>query len=225
MPVTSEVLTADQMSLIMNVQGQTRVGVNLSGTWGGTVAFQKSFDGVTWQDAFMRPFASGTTVKSSTANGNWEDDVLNAVAYRFTFTRTSGSAQVKVAASVDGSYQLAFLAASSIFVSNSQASGSANVITVAAQANRRWRVRTVVASFSAAPANDVLLTIADGATTIWAGYVPKGSSSYNFPLPLDTAGGGVRDGGVAGSPNANLVITLADPGAGTAKLNAEIIPA
>jgi hypothetical protein len=226
-----EALNADGMSLTVFTGGQSKVGIGLTGTWVGTVKFFASVDGINFIPVYLTPFASGTTVLSTTATGNWESACLNYVAFKATFTRTSGTAIVTMAASVDASYQSAFLAASSVFVSQSIASGAANAITQAAQANRAWRLRTCVVGYSTAASSVALLTVSDGgSSTLWETYVPVGATgligTFQVPLPADPNIPGLTGGGIVGTVGSSMVVTLAAPGGSTvSKLNCEFIPA
>lgn len=48
------------------------IGIQLTGTWSGTVAFEASFDGgSTWVAVSVLPVGATTMVSSTTANGNW----------------------------------------------------------------------------------------------------------------------------------------------------------
>jgi hypothetical protein len=222
-----EALNADGMPLVLFTGGMSKAGFNLAGTWTGTVKFYSAGDAVNFQPLSVTPFASGATVQSATANGSWEALVQNALATKVVFSRTTGTVVVTMSTSIDSSYQDAFLAATSKYVVATHAAGAACVITQAAQANRAWRLRTLVTGFSVAPAADSLLTISDGASsTIWQCYVPKGQATYNVPLPADPNTPGLTGGGVVGTPGNSMVITLAD-GAGsvTSSLSAEFVAA
>ena len=151
-----EVLNAQSMSLTIFCGGQSNVGVRLFGTWTGTVSFKGSYDGVNFVALTMTPFASGTGVQSATANGNWFVQCGNVVsgttptglvAVQVVFTTlTTGTVSVAMCASVDSTWQNAFLAASTIYV-NSEATGT-NTLTQAAQANRAWNLQELHVSFS-----------------------------------------------------------------------------
>src|SRR5271166_4401837 len=54
--------------------GTSALMVQITGTWTGTVVFEVSLDGTTWQSALLYPvFPDGTpAVSSATANGNWQ---------------------------------------------------------------------------------------------------------------------------------------------------------
>ncbi len=225
--ILREVLNADQMKLIIFCGQQSKVGIGLSGTWVGTVAFRASTDGVNFTSVTVAPFASGTAVSSVTTTGNWEFDVKNYVAFQVVFTRTSGSVVAQLAASIDSSYQDAFLASTSIFVSQGATGGAANTITQAAQANRAWRLRTLSGGFSVAPSAAVKVTVSDGGSaTIWEEYLAAAAGPWKLQLPLDSNVPGVTGGGVVGTPGNSLVVTIAAPGGSVAtSASAEFHPA
>ncbi len=237
MIASREALNAAGMTLPLFTGGMTRAGINLSGTWVGTVRFEGSYDGVNWQSLSVTPFASGTAVTSSTANGSWFVNVDSRLAVRVNFyARTSGTVIATVGASVDSSYQESFLASTSVYVNQEVTGGATNVITQAAQANRAWRLKSLSVGFSVAAAAAVKLTISDGASSVlWAGYVPKDAGSaitnggtWEVPLPkgVPSPGTGIEDAGVVGTAGNMLVVTLAGPGGSVvSELNAVFIPA
>jgi hypothetical protein len=232
--IIREALNADQMSLTLWTGGMSKVGISLSGTWAGTVSFLAANDALNFFPVTMTPFASGTGVQSATATGNWERAVENLLAFRALFTRTSGTAIVTMAASLDASYQDAFLASTSKYVTQSVGSGAQNKITVAAQANRAWRLKSLSVGFSVAAGAAVDLQVSDGASSLlWEGYVPlsagapSAGGTWLVPIPL---GGnniaGIIDGGLVTTPGNSLVITLAAPGGSVVStLNAELVAA
>ena len=192
-----EVLNADQMALPIYCGGLSRLGIQLLGTWTGTVSFQASTDGIVFRPVSMRPFASGTTVQAATANGNWEMDVLNNVAFRAVFSRATGSVTVVLAVSTDASYQDAFLIPSSQFL-NSVATAALNTLTVAASTNRGWRLRTLVVTVLGGTvtwAAQPVVQIKDGATLLHAYDLPTTNGAMNvIPLPADSNTPGVSGG-------------------------------
>ncbi len=221
-----EVLTADAMQLPIFCGGTTFVGIGVTGTWVGTLKFYASTDGVQFFQVGVTPFASGTDVQSATGNGSWFFNVRNYVAFKVVFTRTSGSSTVVLAAATDSSWQDAFLASSTINVASSHASGGANVITQAAQANRAWRLLALSVGYSAAASAAVLLTVSDGgSTTLWEGYVPpslngiSGGGTFSAPIPAVFRVGSSIQGGIVNTPGNSMIVTLADAGV-TMKLNA-----
>ena len=233
-----KVITANQDSVTLSCANMSKFGFGITGNWVGTVNFSYSLDGINFAaypqggplNAF--PFAPvGTAaqvaVSSVTGNGNWEGDVKNFLAVRATFVRTSGSVSVAIGASTDLSYQDAFLGSTSTFVSQPQAGGGQNVMTIAAQPNRGWRCRTLTASFSGVPGSPPLVTISDGGSaTLWSEYAsdPSGTGTYKVNLPDDPRTPGLSGGGVYGTPGNNMVITIAAPGGTiTSIINAEMI--
>lgn len=226
--IVREVLTVLSMKLPIFCGGMSRVGFGISGTFVGTVSFFYSTDGVNFRPLSVRPFASGATVQSTTATGNWEADVGNAVAIMVQVTAyTSGSVIVTLGASIDSSYQDAFLAPTSKFVSQEVAGGSTNVITQAAQTNRAWRLRTLTGAFSVAAGAAVAITITDGASSVlWKSYVPLTAGPWTVTLPPDPNIPGVGGGGVVGTAGNSLVVTLAAPGGSVvSEVNCEFLAA
>ena len=215
-----EVLTADQMSLTLFCGGMGKVGVNLAGTWTGTVTFLGTTDGLNFRPVAVTPFPSGATVNSATVNGSWEFQCQNFVAFKALFSRTSGSVTCKLAASVDSSYQDAFLTPTSIYV-NGAASGATNTVTQPAQANRAWRLRTLVVTVNSAATwvSSPNVQVTDGASSvIWAGDIPTTAGVYTIPLPADPNTPGITGGGLVGTPGNSMVITVAS-GGGAVKTN------
>jgi hypothetical protein len=222
----SELLNATGMGLALFTGQQTRVGVGLSGTWTGTVAFNASTDGIIFNPVFMTPFASGTNVSSATANGNWFSDVKNYLAFQAVFTRTTGSVIVALSASQDSSYQDAFLTAPSIF-QNSVATAATNTLTIAAQANRAWRLRTLYISVSATAtwAGNPVVQIKDGTTLLWAFDIGTTAGTYSPGLPADNLLTG-RPGGLYGTPGNAMSIAIASGGGSVqTNINCEVLPA
>jgi putative flippase GtrA len=68
------------------------VGIQLTGTWAGTVTFEATVDGSTWVTVAAVPAAGGASVTSATANGVWtvENKGFSGVRARFS-TATSGT--------------------------------------------------------------------------------------------------------------------------------------
>ena len=225
--IIREGLNATGMRLPLYTGGQSFVGFGVSGTWVGTLSFSFSTDGVNFIPLSVTPFASGTSILTTTANGNWFSLVQNFIAVQVTATTiTSGTAAVIIATSIDSSWQDAFLAASSIYVEQTSGANSTNTMTIAAQANRAWRLRSLVISTSAAAtwASSPALTVQDGgSTTLFAIDPPTASGTYEVPVPSDNGTPQTPGKGVVNTPGNSLVITLAAAG-GAAKttINAEM---
>lgn len=210
--LTYEILNADAMTLAVYCGGFANVGVNLAGTWVGTVFFEAATidNPNVWIADQQTPFASGTKVSSATGNGSWFSSVqANIVAKRVRFSRTSGSVQVNYGVANDSSWQDAYL--TSIQRSNSSSVGSGtNTLTQAAQTNRAWKLTKLSAAFASPglPGGAGRLTIYDGTITgnvLWEDYLRQptvaGSIGWDqtFDLPAE---------GITGTPGNALTIVL-----------------
>jgi len=75
------------------VGGYSSVGVQLSGTWGGTISFQCTLNGTSWTALDFQPSSGTTLVTSSTSNGTWSTPSGGCTRIRFYGTSiTSGTA-------------------------------------------------------------------------------------------------------------------------------------
>ncbi len=224
----SEVLNADGMSLTIYVGGKSAVGINLAGSWVGTVRFYASIDGINFDIPLtMTPFPSGVGVTSATSNGNWFSPALNYVAIRAVFARTSGSVLVVLVAAADSSWQDAFLAASAINVSSAVASGN-NTLTQAASTNRAWNLTSLEVSF-AGPSfagGSAKVTIYDGTvvgTVLFAEYIQQpsvgGSVGWKQVIDLPRGADGVQS--VINTLGNAMTIVCSGLGSASSFLNAK----
>lgn len=79
----------------INVRTGAGVGLQLVGTWSGTVSFEATLDGRTWVAFNMVPSNSATAASSATANGAWSANCAGYEAIRARFsTATSGTVEV-----------------------------------------------------------------------------------------------------------------------------------
>lgn len=209
-----EVLTAQGIKLPIFCGGTAAVGIGVTGTWTGTLTFKYSTDGINFNNLFATPFPSGTAVNTVTANGNWFIRALNYVVVQVEMTTLlTGSPIITLCAAGDNSWQDAFLVATSQFVEQQATGGLANTITIAAQANRAWRCRTVSGGFSVAPAAAVRVTITDGASAvIWSEWLAATAGQWKLNLPADSYFPTVSLGGVVGTAGNSMVVTVAAPG-------------
>ena len=78
----------------------TTVGLQVGGTWSGTLTFNVSLDGTTWFSVLsLNPIAGGTAVTSTTANGAWTATAFPAGMRFFQVVATawtSGTANVTI---------------------------------------------------------------------------------------------------------------------------------
>ena len=77
------------------------VGLQITGTWTGTVTFQGTINGSTWVSVLAVPSDSTTAVTTTTANGIWRIDAAGYQAVRANFTTpTSGTVVVRAFAGI-----------------------------------------------------------------------------------------------------------------------------
>lgn len=87
-------------TVTMDVGDYTYAGVQLTGTWTGTVTFEVSIDGVTFVAFNMTPSNSGTDASTSSGNGGWSKLVAGYKLMRARFsTASSGSVTASLWAS------------------------------------------------------------------------------------------------------------------------------
>lgn len=86
--------TADEV-VLLDVRGLGGVGIQLTGTWTGTVTFEASIDGVTFVALNMVPSNSATPASTATSTGAWTANVAGYLLVRARFsTATSGTVVV-----------------------------------------------------------------------------------------------------------------------------------
>lgn len=79
----------------LNTSGQGSIGIQVTGTWVGTITFQSSVNGSTFTSFLVLPSNSTTQVSTTTANGIWQSAVAGLKTVRVVFTAyTSGTATV-----------------------------------------------------------------------------------------------------------------------------------
>ncbi len=217
---TREVLNATGMKLRHYCAGTSKVGFGITGTWVGTATFRGSVDGVTFNTVNATPFASGTGVSTTTANGNWEINTLNYSVVEVEFTRTSGSMTVIIASAIDSSYQDAFLTAALQFV-NSESTAT-NTLTQAAQANRAWCLKELLVSLAGPtwPSGSCYVAVYDGSitgTVLYKSFIEETAGSVGRRYSID-----IPDSGITGTPGNAMTIRLFGPGATvTSEINAK----
>jgi hypothetical protein len=218
---TLEALNALNMAVKIFTGGQARVGIGIGGTWSGQLNFYQAFDAVNYlgYPLTVQPFPSGAGVQFVTANGNFWADISNALGVAVVMSGyVSGAANVIISAANDGSWQDAFLAATSLNVSQNVAGGLVNSQVIAAQANRAWRLRSASVSFSVAPSVAIEFQVLDGASSVlWDGYISGADAVAPgvFPIPLPPPDPAVPgSGGVVGTPGNSMTLKLFAPGGG-----------
>lgn len=98
--VVSGTIAANGASVVAGLVGMTTLGIQISGTWSGTIAFQFSRDGSTQQSGLLLPDAGGAAVLNTTANGGWCGNVSAFVFFQAIATAwSSGTATITIAPS------------------------------------------------------------------------------------------------------------------------------
>lgn len=87
----------DQKGMI-GVEGRaTNVGLQIRGTWTGTITFEASIDKTNWVSVAASPSGGGADVTSTTGNGAWR---INARGY--------SAVRARATAAMTGSAELIF---------------------------------------------------------------------------------------------------------------------
>ena len=225
-------LTALNQIIKLSTVNQARVGFGITGTWVGTLSFFVSYDGTNYIGGSMggplgvQPFPSGAVQLTTTANGTFFADLSGALGVAVQLTAlTSGAPSIAIAAANDGSWQDAFLAATSLDVSQSVSGGAVNSQVIAAQANRAWRCRSASIGFSVAPAAAVEFQILDGASSVlFDTYIPKDTPVGQYVVPLPPPDPAVPgSGGVVGTVGNSMTLKLFAPsGSVVSTVNGEL---
>lgn len=96
-------MNAEKVSASLSVQddavaistvGKGSVGVQLSGTWTGTVTFEGTIDGTNWVAIKGTPLASTTGASTATQSGLWQVPVSGLNQFRARFSTASSGAVV-----------------------------------------------------------------------------------------------------------------------------------
>jgi len=92
------VLSSAGYAVTMNVDGLAGIGLQLTGTWVGTLQFKGSVDGVEFQALTVVPTNSTTGVTSATANGVWQVSAALKLVQVLCSAYTSGYIVVSILA-------------------------------------------------------------------------------------------------------------------------------
>lgn len=88
-------INADEQSVIIVTDGYSQVGIQITGTWAGTLEFEGTINGDTWFSLDATPVPSTTSVNNTTANGAWIAQCPGTILVRVRCsTYTSGSPRV-----------------------------------------------------------------------------------------------------------------------------------
>jgi hypothetical protein len=72
-------------------------GIQITGTWSGTITFEATVDGTNWVAISVTPFASVTLTSTATANGCWSVQNVGFAGLRARFsTASSGTPKITI---------------------------------------------------------------------------------------------------------------------------------
>lgn len=102
-PATASGSLASTASVPLNVSGYASVAFQVTGTWVGTITFEGSVDGATFQALNATPTNSSSAATTTTANGVWTGSVGGLKSARARMSAyTSGTAVVTIQAAASG---------------------------------------------------------------------------------------------------------------------------
>jgi len=235
----SKVLNAVNQEVTIWCKGQAKVGIGITAVTGTpTISFFGSLDGLTFTPLTVGPYPSATPsaagVITATAAGNFEVNVQNYQFIRAQMTSGSGPATVIMAASVDGSYQEAFLSPaqvgislSTLYPSTTSTAGDLNTMTIPAQANRTINLTFLeVSMVGPGQGGNAQLRIWDNlvgnGVPLFSDFLtsPVGSvgSVQKINLPEDAQG----NKGIQGTPGNALVVQIRNLGNVSSIINARV---
>lgn len=93
-PIVTGTLTTGQPSLLLDVRGLGALGLQLTGTWTGTVTFEATIEGETWVALNMVPSNSATPASTATSNGAFTANVAGFKTARARWSTTTSGAPV-----------------------------------------------------------------------------------------------------------------------------------
>ena len=220
-------LNATGMAATIPLAGLSYCGVNLAGTWVGTASFFITYDGTNYKPVTLMPYPSGTGVQTTTANGSWFLPLFGgygpSMALQVVFTtRTSGTMNVTLCGSDDGSFADAYVAPSAIYQTQVGTANATNTLTVAANVNHAWRIRSCTVSVTGSGTPTGTIQIKDGTTLVWSQDL-LGTAGVPQIVQLDLPAESTQEpGGVTGTTGNSISVVVAALGANvTSSINFE----
>lgn len=249
----TKTLNALNQEVTMWVAGQSKFGINIFSVTGtNTFTFLGSTDGLQFNPISVAPYpaaaAAGITVggvatssplpaaavQTATTAGTFEGTVGNLQFVRVQMTTGNGPASVILAASVDGSYQEAFLTPTQLGVtlavnypSTTSTAADVNTMTIPAQANRTINLTFLEVSLTGFGfGGNAQLSIWDNAVgngvPLFSDFItsPVGSvgTVQKINLPTDSQG----NVGIQGRPGNALVVQIRNLGQTSSIINARV---
>lgn len=230
----TRVLTANLQEVTIWCDGQSKVGIAITALTGTTtLSFFASLDGLTFNPLTVGPYPSAAPsaagVTTATATGNFEVPVQNYKFIRVQMTTGSGPATVILTASVDGSYQEAFLATAGVSLAtlypSTTSSAGVNTMTIPAQAGRTINLTFLeVAMAGPGGGSNAQLRIWNGAVDsgapLYSCYLTPAAGSVGTVQKINLPEDAQRNVGVQGTPGSAMVIQIINLGNVSAIMNA-----
>lgn len=157
---------------VVNTQGAGSVGIDVQGTFVGTLEFEQSVSGTTYVSMASFPNASGVSATNTTTTGLWVANPLGALYVRFRFSAfTSGAAIV----SVGRSTARANTAPSGTFA------GSVTAPVIYGGAGTTSTLSLRPTSGAGTTGSDVIIGVGTNGGTEAARFFSTGVSTYGLP--------------------------------------------
>lgn len=200
-------ITTDGQCTSLAIWGLTGIGVQVSGTWTGTLQFQVSGDGTNYQTVTLYPTNSTTGVTSTNANGQWSGQATGATHFQVCATAAmTGTAVVTLRAMLPGGAASGGGSAVTQFAEDApHTTGDVGIQVLAVRNDAGAALATTTGDYIP------LTTDSTGALRISGG--AAGGTSSNFAAAFPSAGTAI--GGSDGTNMQHLRVFDADSGAGT----------
>jgi len=157
---------------VVNTQGAGSIGIDVRGTFVGTVEFEQSVTGDNYVSMASFPNASATSATNTTTTGYWVANPLGALYVRFRFSAfTSGAAIVSVARSSARSNTAPTGSFSGNITTPAVIGGTGTTSTLTLQAT----------SGVGTTGSDVIVKVGNNGATEAARFFSTGVSTYGLP--------------------------------------------
>lgn len=194
-------------AVTVDTLGDGTVGLELDGTWTGTVTFEATVGGGTWVTLSGVPAGGGAAVTTATANGTW---ILGSAGFKQVRARfsTATSGTVAVALQSTASVPQGSNAAASTVTANQGSAGATPWPTQAATAGAPQMGATYTAAVSPAAATAV---VASTPGTLARQSVNVQALQANTANVYIGGSGVALNQGIELAPGASATVPVTDP--------------
>ncbi len=130
---------------VTGLEGKNTAGIQITGTWTGTLAFEGTADSTNWFVVNAVPFAGSTPTTTTTANGQWQSDISGLVGFRVRCSVTGTSTAVVNIRASTASFSLP---TSTAIIQDGSGNALLSSTSMPATTDRGLIVRNINASFS-----------------------------------------------------------------------------